>query len=55
MIDIKNQQHLIRRVEFKDAEALADLKIRLSQETDFIPFTSIANYLLVPILLEVWG
>ncbi|MDJ0570105.1 MAG: GNAT family N-acetyltransferase [Pleurocapsa sp. MO_192.B19] len=47
MIDIKNQQHLIRRVEFKDAEALADLKIRLSQETDFIPFLDIERDTLI--------
>ena len=31
-------QEQIRRVNFEDAEALADLKIALSHETDFIPF-----------------
>ena len=38
MAQIQERQNLIRSVDFEDAEALADLKIALSQETDFIPF-----------------
>ena len=38
MTQIQERQNFIRRVNFEDAKGLADLKIALSQETDFIPF-----------------
>lgn len=47
MVNIKNRKHIIRRVNFEEAEALADLKIALSQETDFIPFLDLDRDTLV--------
>ena len=47
MVNIKNRKHIIRRVNFEDAEALADLKIALSQETEFIPFLDLDRDTLV--------
>ncbi len=41
MVNTKNGKHIIRRINFEEAEALADLKIALSQETEFIPFLDI--------------
>lgn len=41
------KQNLIRRVSWEDAEALADLKLRLSQETDFIPFQDLDRNTLI--------
>lgn len=38
MVSSQFQQHSIRKVSFKDSQALTDLKLKLSQETDFIPF-----------------
>ena len=40
-------QEQIRRVNFEDAEALADLKIALSHETDFIPFLELERDTLI--------
>lgn len=38
MISANDKKNFIRRIRFEEATALADLKIRLSKETDFIPF-----------------
>ena len=38
MANLKHKNHSIRQASSEDAEALADLKLKLSQETDFIPF-----------------
>lgn len=38
MTSTKDKKNFIRRIRFEEAEALTDLKIRLSRETDFIPF-----------------
>ena len=38
MVSAKDNKNSIRKVKLEDAEALADLKIALSRETDFIPF-----------------
>lgn len=41
MVNTKNRKHIIRKINFEEAEALANLKIALSQETEFIPFLDI--------------
>ena len=38
MVRAKERNNYIRKASLKDAEGLADLKIALSRETDFIPF-----------------
>ena len=47
MVKTKSQENIIRRIEFKEAEALADLKIALSKETDFIPFLDLERATLI--------
>ena len=47
MVNTKNRKHIIRRIKFEEAEALADLKIALSRETDFIPFLDLDRDTLV--------
>ena len=38
MVSANDKKNFIRIIRFEEAEALTDLKIRLSRETDFIPF-----------------
>ena len=47
MVHAKDKKNLIRIIHFEEAEALADLKINLSKETDFIPFPDTDKHTLI--------